>query len=160
MKIIFAILSLCLFTGLAFTQVQPVTSFVTLTIDTTTNISNKSVINFYGAMGYFDFYVNADSTGADEGATDSLAVYYKPLSDSAGTVIQLQDNWNLAEIYNGTGTTAGTWVTWLNWADVTKYRMDFSEMAACNACSLYTSLGTGDSLLVTVKIGYTYLKLR
>jgi hypothetical protein len=160
MKIITILLALCLFTSLTFAQVESITSFITLTFDTTKTISNKSVIYFTGATGYFNFYVACDSTGGDEGTSDSLAVYYKTLSDSAGSIIQMQDNWSLAEIYNGTGTTAGSWVNWLDWTDATKYRMDFPDLSVCKSCSLYASFGTGDSLIATLKIGYSFLKLK
>jgi len=125
----------------------------TFTIDTTSNSSSADTIRFVNAYGTFNVSMTPDSTGADEGATDTLAFQYRMLVYDNGTWRLLHTNWLSAEIDN-----AGTWVTSLNWTDGTTYRVDLSDLDVCDGIEAKIVLGTGDSLLVSIPTYFEYQK--
>ncbi len=128
----------------------------TLTFDTTKATSDTVIIRFNNAYGNLNISALFDSTGTDSdttGVSDTLQIFYKMLDYDNGTYYSKHDNWFAAEIYNGT-----IWTTVLNWTDSTKYLVDFSDLFACDACSLYAVIGVGDSLMATLKIEISFMK--
>lgn len=159
MKKLFILSLLLLATAISFSQTQNSYTTVTITTDTTGIISAKGFLPFTSAYGTFLYDITVDSTGADEGSTDSLAVYYKMLVNLAGNYYNKHDNYLLAKI-GVISSGAITWANWINWEDNTKYLVEFPDLNVCDACSVYYSFGVSDSLITSGVIGGNFGKTR
>jgi len=130
---------------------------VTLTTDTTGFTSAKSKLILRNWNGVMNASILVDSTGTTVtggGASDSLGLFYKMLRiDYDGNISQIHDDWILAEIYDGSD-----WLTYINFADSVKYLVDFSSLDVCDACSLYITFGSTDSLTSSAYLTVYYEK--
>lgn len=149
MKICLTLLGVLLAITLSFSQMSNSSTTLTLITDTTATISSKGFLSFSSAYGTFNASIEMDSTGTDSdtsGASDSLAVYYKMLTNRGTENYEdKHDNYLLAEICT-ISNGAVTWANWINWADNAKYLLRFPDLNVCDACSVYYSFGTGDTL--------------
>ncbi|HDL60126.1 MAG TPA: hypothetical protein ENH14_01585 [candidate division WOR-3 bacterium] len=120
-----------------------ITYKTTIAVDTTGNTFYGAILWGTGAFGVPTFSILLDSTGADEGATDTLKIAYKMLglNSESGDVEVLHDNWYQGEIDFGIVK---------DWADSVKYHVTFDTLTGCIGCSLKIELGTGDSLMGNV----------
>jgi len=152
MKIFLTLLGVLLAITLSFSQTLNSYVQVTLTTDTLTNASSIGFLPFSSAYGTFNASLQVDSTGTDDdtsGTADSLAIYFKMLiNQGTGTYVNKHDNYLLAEICT-ISSGAVTWANWVDWTDNAKYLVRFPDLNVCDACSVYFSFGTGDSLITS-----------
>ena len=130
-------------------------SSVTITLDTTATVfyGLLTMTNFGGGF-HANVLPDCTSQGSSTFVTDTLRVSFKMLSyDGAGTYTIMHNDWRTTEMYSGTA-----WVSTFDWTDGNKYTIDFSDLDACDACSLKVDIGTGYEPIGTVSFEAIYFK--